>query len=457
MHAAFKAFDQMTDADYAVLGLRVGLEVHQQLATRHKLFCRCPVGRYSDQYDAEILRHMRPTLSELGEYDPTALMERKTRKNIYYRIHHTNVCTYEFDDNPPFPMNEEALAIALELARRCGAGAIDELHVARKQYLDGSFPSGFQRGAIVGVGGAIPLGERSLALQHIGIEEDSCRERSDVGHDRIFFTDRLGIPLVEIVTAPELRTPGEALRAGERIRSLGRASGSVRRGLGAARCDVNVSIAGGTRVEIKGVSRLCRLPRLIYNEARRQAALLTLRDALRERGVDQSTFRARTTDVSGAAAQRAGASGPPGAVVLCVALPGFAGLLDHATQEGATLGHELADRVRVIACLTPGPSLAHSDERSAPAPAAAPDWAQLREAARAAPGDALVLVWGAEPDVSLAAHEVIQRACEACAGVPSESRQPLPRGLTGFERLLPGPHRIYPETDLPPFRVRTGA
>ena len=119
----FKPFAEMTDADYAEVGFRSGLEIHQQLLTEKKLFCRCPAGRYSDKYDAEILRHMRPTLSELGEYDGTALMEFKTRKEIIYRINRETVCTYEMDDTPPFMINEQALDIALGIAMLYQPGA----------------------------------------------------------------------------------------------------------------------------------------------------------------------------------------------------------------------------------------------------------------------------------------------------------------------------------------------
>ena len=118
MSEFLKPFSEMTDQDYQNLGLKAGLEIHQQLLTEKKLFCRCPAARYSDVYDAEILRHMRPTLSELGEYDGTALMEFKTKKNIIYRINHETVCTYEMDDTPPFEINPQALDIAFQIAGR---------------------------------------------------------------------------------------------------------------------------------------------------------------------------------------------------------------------------------------------------------------------------------------------------------------------------------------------------
>ena len=151
---ADRDYGELSAADYEQLGFMAGLEVHQQLDTRSKLFCRCPAGRRVAACDAEVLRHMRPTLSELGEYDGTALMEFKTRKEIVYELNRSTVCTYEIDDTPPFEIDPEAVAIAVEMALRFDLNLVSELHVMRKQYLDGSIPTGFQRTAMVGLTGA---------------------------------------------------------------------------------------------------------------------------------------------------------------------------------------------------------------------------------------------------------------------------------------------------------------
>lgn len=203
MNQLLKPFSEMTAVDYADLGLKAGLEIHQQLHTEKKLFCRCPAGKYNKEYDAEILRHMRPTLSELGEYDGTALMEFKTKKEIIYQINHESVCTYEMDDTPPFQINQEALDISLEIAMLLNYKLVSEIHIARKQYLDGSIPTGFQRTTIVGIDGWIPYKNRKIGLIQLGLEEDSCREISDISHTRTYITDRLGMPLIETVTKPE--------------------------------------------------------------------------------------------------------------------------------------------------------------------------------------------------------------------------------------------------------------
>lgn len=451
----FKPFSEMTEDDYYRLGFRSGLEVHQQLLTSKKLFCHCPAGRYSERYHAEILRHMRPTLSELGEYDGTALMEFKTRKDIIYHINRETVCTYEMDDTPPFHLNQEALNISLQIALLYRCALVDEIHIARKQYLDGSIPTGFQRTTIVGVDGAFPYKDRNIDIVQLALEEDSCREVSDVGHRRIYLTDRLGMPLIETVTAPQMLTPQEVAEVGEIIRRLSRSTGKVRTGIGAARQDVNVSIHGGTRIEIKGVPKLSLVPLLTYNEAMRQFNLLRLRAELKRRGITQDTFKARCDDVTRILRKSRfhpiREASTTGKFVKCVTLVGFGKLLHWPTQTDAYFGGEIADRVQVIACLSDLPNLIHSDSHTDLL--AASEWSAVRKAVGATDEDTLVLVWGSQKDVETAAREIEIRAREATIGVPSETRQAFADGTNGFERILPGPNRMYPDTDLPPHKV----
>lgn len=467
-----KSLAEMTPEDYDAIGFMAGLEVHQQLATRGKLFCRCPAGRNNDHVDAEVLRHMRPTLSELGEYDGTALMEFKTRKEIVYRLERGSVCTYEMDDTPPFPMDEEAVRIAIEVARVCNINLVSELHVMRKQYLDGSIPTGFQRTAMVGLGGDVPFHEselgpdRRIRIRQLSLEEDSCREVSDVGHRIVFRTDRLGVPLTETVTEPDLLTPRDVQAGARLIAALARSTGKVARGAGAARQDVNVSVAGGRRVEIKGVDNHRNLPRLVHIEAFRQLNLLRVKAELERRGVEASAFAlpgdGLAWDISDLVVDASSvvrrsdyapvqAALELGEMVCAVRLPGFRGLLNHRTQPGITFARELSGRVRVIACLTTRPFMIHSDIQDyglVPS-----SWGKLRKALKGDDQDAVVVVWGPEPDVATAARELLARAAEALVGVPSETRQAYHDGTTGFERILPGPDRMYPDTDTPPLPV----
>ncbi|GIK21540.1 MAG: Glu-tRNA(Gln) amidotransferase subunit GatE [Ignavibacterium sp.] len=451
----FKPFNEMTEADYKTIGFKSGLEIHQQLLTEKKLFCRCPAGKYSKEYDAEILRHMRPTLSEMGVYDGTALMEFKTKKNIIYHIKRETVCTYEMDDTPPFLINEEALDIAIGIGLLYNCNTVDELHIARKQYLDGSIPTGFQRTAIYALDGWIPYKDRKIRIVQMSIEEDSCREVSDIGHERVYLTDRLGMPLIETVTEPAMKTPQEAAEVAWQCSKLVRSTHKVRRGMGAAREDVNVSVEGGTRVEIKGVSQISMIPILTYNEAMRQWNLLRLREELKKRGITDETFKAEDFDVTNLLKKVNYAplknAVDTGMKICAVVLKGFKDLLHWQTQTDTYFSKEISDRVRVIACLTNIPNIIHSDSKSDTITSS--DWQKIKKFANANDDDTMVIVWGSNEDAKTAVNEIIIRAKEATIGIPSETRQALSDGTNGFERILPGADRMYPDTDLPPKKI----
>jgi len=453
--SVIKKFEETTAADYAWLGLKSGLEIHQQLLTEKKLFCRCPVREYTDEYDAEILRHMRPTLSELGEYDGTALMEFKTRKDIIYQIDDKTVCTYEMDDTPPFELNREALDIALEITMLLNCKLVSEVHIARKQYLDGSIPTGFQRTTILGVDGQISACGRDIGIIQLGLEEDACREISDRGHTRTYRTDRLGIPLAETVTRPEMKTPDEVAEVAQRLRWLVRETGKVRRGLGAARQDVNVSIRGGRRVEIKGVHRIPLIPLLVHNEAYRQHSLLQIAEELKRRGIREESFSCGSHEITDILKNTqyspAAKSLRNGAVIRAVVLKGYRDILSRKTQPDTTFAREISDRVRVIACLDQLPNIVHSDISGETFSSA--EWKKIKNRTGSSDKDVVVVVWGNRMDTETAVNEIEIRAREAIAGVVNETRQALPDGTTGFERILPGADRMYPDTDLPPLPI----
>jgi glutamyl-tRNA(Gln) amidotransferase subunit E len=415
---------------------------------------------------------MRPTLSELGEYDGTALMEFKTHQEIVYLLERGTVCTYERDDTPPFEIDEEAVRIAIELSEICNLNLVSELHVMRKQYLDGSIPTGFQRTAMVGLTGMIPFRvpelavDRELRVRQLSLEEDSCREVSEVGHRITFRTDRLGMPLTELVTEPDFLTPFELQAGGRLLADVARATRKVRRGPGAARQDVNVSVAGGRRVEIKGVHHHRRLPLLVHNEAFRQLNLLRLKAELERRGMEPEMLHLApegypweisplVNDASGAVLHSgylpARQAVDRGEVACAVRLPGFQGLLGFSTQPGVSFANEIGDRVRVIACPRRPRFMTHSDAAEEGLGEAL--WGELGRALGAEAGDAVVVVWAPREDAATAAREVLIRAQEALVGIPSETRQAFPDGTTGFERILPGPDRMYPDTDTPPLPI----
>ena len=443
-------------AFYSGLGFKSGIEIHQQIFTQKKLFCHCPAGRYSKVYDAEILRHMRPTLSELGEYDGCALMEFKTKKDVVYQLNRETVCTYEMDDTPPFTVNQEGLDIAIEIALLLNCSIVDEMHISRKQYLDGSIPTGFQRTAVVGINGWIPFKDRKITISHICYEEDACRQVSNIGHRVTFRTDRLGMPLIEVITGADMRTPEEARLVVNEIGRLIRATKKVRRGLGSVRQDVNSSVTGGSRVEIKGVPQTCIIPALLHNEALRQENLLKIKNILAKRNIGDKNLNVVKQDLT------AELSGTKSVIMLgaiyrknvigVIKLVGLGGILNHPTQPGLTLADEISERVRIIACLDELPNLFHTDKYPSYDGAVA-DLAVIKKTLTVGKDDVAVVIWGSPADIKTALEEVRLRIVDAINGVPNETRRSLKNGITDFERILPGANRMYPDTDSPPTTI----
>lgn len=444
---------EATQKDYDRIGFMSGLEVHQQLNTKEKLFCHCPAGIYndSDDYDAELIRHMRPTLSELGEYDGTALMEFKTRKEINYRIKNETACTYEVDDTPPFPLNPEALEIAIEISLLSKLNVVGEVHITRKQYLDGSIPTGFQRTGIIGVEGELQLKNKKVRLIQLSLEEDSCREISDVGHLRVYKTDRLGMPLIETVTYPDCVNPDEVKEACDYIRFLNRSTGKVRTGMGAGRQDVNVSCRGGSRVEIKGVAHTKWIPELTHNECFRQWALLKIKEKLLKKFQDPEKWEMKHEFLKfhsyNFKYQPLKDAKKSGHRIYGVNLPGFKGLLSHFTQPGKVFANEISDRLKVIACIEK-PNMTHSEDLEKVV--SDDDFQMIATLFGAGEDDAQIIFWGPEEDIKTAIETIEERCRMAFEGVPNETRKSFEDGTTIFERVLPGADRMYPDTDTAP-------
>jgi len=442
---------EATQEAYNKIGFMSGLEVHQQLKTKHKLFCKCPTGIYQkpEEYDAEVIRHMRPTLSELGEYDGTALMEFKTRKEIVYHLANDSACTYDIDDTPPFAIDKEALAIAIRISLLSKLNIVGEVHITRKQYLDGSIPTGFQRTGIIGVEGEINLKHKKVRLIQLSLEEDSCREVSDIGHVRVFRTDRLGMPLIETVTYPDCVNPDEVKETCDYIRFLNRSTGLVRTGIGAGRQDVNVSCRGGSRVEIKGVAHTKWIPELTHNEAFRQWALLKIRDKLLNKIKDHKNWKITSVELNNKIFKVKNEFVKEAFLnnfkVIAVNLPGFKNILSFFTQPGKMFADEIEERLKVIACLEK-PFMFHSEQFEP----AEYTYDEVHTLLKSKPGDALLVFWGPEEDIKTALETIEERCLMAFEGVPNETRKSFENGTTIFERVLPGADRMYPDTDSAP-------
>jgi glutamyl-tRNA(Gln) amidotransferase subunit E len=423
------------------------------VSNRDSKFISSPAGIYHghDDFNAELIRHMRPTLSELGVYDGTALMEFKTKKEIRYRINNQTACTYEVDDTPPFPIDREALEIALEISILSKLNVVGEVHITRKQYLDGSIPTGFQRTAIIGVEGELQLKNKKVRLIQLSIEEDSCREISDIGHVRVYKTDRLGMPLIETVTYPDMETPDELAEAAEYIRFLNRSTGKVRTGIGAGREDVNVSCEGGTRVELKGVAHNKWIPELSHNECFRQYALLHIRKLLKEKIAEPEKWNITSLEIDFSRPDLLFApvrqALDSGLRVFAINLPHCQGILSHFTQPDHVFANEICDRLKVIACIEK-PNMTNSEDLN---PVISPkEFEKISAFLKAGEDDAQIVLWGPSADIPTALETVEERFRMAFEGVPNETRKTFEDGTNIFERVLPGRDRMYPDTDSEP-------
>lgn len=421
--------------DYDALGLKAGIEIHQQLNTREKLFCACPtILRKYEERTGEFFRYLRATESEMGEIDRAAQEEMKHLRQFTYYAYDTT-CLVENDEEPPSPLNSEALDICLTIARIFGMTPIEQVHVMRKLVIDGSNTSGFQRTALVAVRGQIP---GSGTIETICLEEEAAQR---VGGNT-FSLDRLGIPLVEITTSPCMHSPEEVARVAGYLGMVLRSTGRVKRGLGTIRQDINISIADGARVEIKGVQDLELVAEVVRREAARQVALLEIRDTLTAR---KASVQSEPLDVTEVFSGTKSAILKKASCVFAVRLNGFAGLVGCEIQPGRRLGSEFSDYAKK--CNVGG--VFHTDELPAYG-VTEEEVEKLREFVHAGRQDCIVLVASSRKNAMCAASQVKDRAMMALEGVPEETRKMLEGGSTAYMRPLPGAARMYPETDVLP-------
>lgn len=425
--------------------MKAGLEVHQQLATR-KLFCPCP-SELSEEVERTVRRRLRATEGESRALDAAAAFEAALGLTFVYEVVPTT-CLVELDEEPPHAINAEALDVALTVALLLHATPIDEILVMRKLVVDGSNTTGFQRTALVAVNGWVEVGGRRISIDTICLEEDAARKVSESGGEVRYRLDRLGIPLVEVATGPDLRSPEEVQAVAQAIGALLRSTHRVRRGIGTIREDVNLSIEGGTRIEIKGVQELRLLPKYSQEEVARQEMLLRTKDELHRRQVQAP--KSPSADVS--ELLRDAALGPVASalkkegVVMALALPGFHGLLGRSSEPGPRFGRELADYAGVAGVR----GILHSDELPSQGLEAS-HIEKIRQHLSLSAQDAFVLVAHTDAATASAALEHVRhRAGMAFVGVPPETRDPLPDGRSRYSRPLPGRDRMYPETDVPP-------
>lgn len=440
----------MTALDWKKLGLKCGLEIHQQLEGS-KLFCNCPTFIRDDPAHFTVHRMLRAVAGETGDVDVAAAHEVAKGKTFTYEGFEDTTCLVELDESPPLELNNAAFTAALQVSLLLKAKPVDQVHVMRKTIVDGSNTSAFQRTAMVAQHGLLTTEHGTVTIPTVSLEEDACRIIKNSYSEAIYRLDRLGIPLVEIATGPEIKDPDHAKEVAEALGMLLRSTGRAKRGLGTIRQDVNVSIIGGTRIEIKGAQDLKLIPTLVAYEALRQRTLLEIKDELASRKITDVTTKVEdlthifakteSTVLKNALAKKG--------VVLGITLHKFHGLVGKEVQPGRRLGTELSDRAKSNAGVG---GLFHSDEL--------PHYGitqsevdTVKKALGTGANDAFILVADVPEKAKPAMTAIIARAKEALKGVPKEVRKANDDGTTTFLRPMPGAARMYPETDVKPITI----
>ncbi|MHA1911666.1 MAG: Glu-tRNA(Gln) amidotransferase subunit GatE [Candidatus Kariarchaeaceae archaeon] len=457
--------------DWKALGFTAGLEVHHQLQTDRKLFCNCTTNllpSVNAKPDYTFVRYFRAVLGEMGDYDAGMLVEYEKKYQVIYHSY-DHLCTYEMDESPPFWPNMEAIEHGFDLAFLFNCSAlVDELQVNRKQYLDGSITTGFQRTMTIARDGYVSLSTgKKVRIPNILVEEDAARKVKTENDGRTVYynLDRLGVPLAEIITNNEdIENPQELQEAAYLIGLALRSTGIGKRGIGTVRQDVNISIRGGDRVELKGVQYLRKFEKICAREVVRQHALIEITQELNNRSTpDEKRTPFIFVDLTHLFEELSEVKG--GKRVLGIKLPNFNGLLGKEVQPGKDLGIDMIEKAELITGLDKK-LMIHSDElleqairkRGSDVPAfisslnATID-AEIRTILDMSDKDAYVLALGPQERAIHALNKIQGRAFAAYDGVPQETRRVTEDLNSEFLRVIHGKDRIYPDTDTPPIMV----
>jgi glutamyl-tRNA(Gln) amidotransferase subunit E len=439
----------MSELKIDKIGLKVGLEIHQQLATHKKLFCNC-TPLESNEFSDKFSRKLRASKSELGEYDPAAIFESKKSKKMIYYTNPANGCLVEQDEEPPHELDVDAKNIAILIACSLKSNIFSEIYPMRKMVIDGSNTSGFQRTMMVSQGGFLDIEGKKIGVQSICLEEDAARLLADRQTERDFSLDRLGVPLVEIALEPVSASPSEMRKIAHGLGRLLRTTKRVARGLGSIRQDVNVSISGGGVVEVKGVQQLDQLEKVVEYEAKRQHGLLLISEKLKE--LEKISRQDDVFDVTelmkGCKSKIIQKSLQDKAIIKAIKIKNFSGMFSYSPYEGIRLGKELGQLVRFFGI----GGIFHSDEL--------PNYGiensdvnKLKKLLKTKENDGFIIIAGQDFKIDYAIDSIINRINDAKIGVPAETRLATQTGETVYLRPRPGASRMYPETDIPPILI----
>ena len=429
-----------------------GLEIHQRLCGR-KLFNACPTPAADMPLDAKSMRIRRKLFSaksELGKTDEASKFEKSKDIEFEYAAPANYSCLVDTDEEPPSNISRDALLSALKFAKYCNCSIVDEVQVMRKMVLDGSNPSGFQRTSLIALGGSLKYADGEIPLETICIEEESAGIVEKNSGLAVYRLDRLGIPLIEIATAPVFKTAKDAAKGAKALGTYLRMLENVMRGLGTIRQDVNISTPEGTRVEIKGLQDIKMLELLVENEVKRQEGIAAIKKDLISRGflqtghspVDlQKIFSKTKCKIISKALESGGA-------VLGAKLPLYAGLLGREFYAGRRFGSELSDYAKIAGGVR---GLIHSDEDMKKYDISVFELEQIKEILDIGKNDAFILIADKKEKAQKAILAAIARS--QILGVAPETRKADEKGGSSFMRPMAGAHRMYPETDLRPIRI----
>jgi len=439
----------MVEIDFEKIGLKVGLEIHQQLNTNKKLFCKCrPVE--SDEYTEKFSRSLRTAKSELGELDPAALFEKTKSKKINYYANSQSSCLVEKDEEPPHDLDYDAKKISLLISCMLESKIFSEIHVMRKTVIDGSNTAGFQRTMLVSQGGNLNVNGKKIGVQAICLEEDAAKLLKDEQDQRNYSLDRLGIPLVEIALEPVIAKPTEVKEIALTLGRLLRVTGMVKRGIGSIRQDVNISVMNSGVVEVKGVQQLDQLEKIIDYEAKRQYGLILIAEKLKKLSItiskeDVFDITEVFKDCESKIIQNALKLKIK---IKAILVRNFSGMFGFEPYPGIRLGKEIGQLVRFFGV----GGVFHSDEL--------PNYGindsdvdNVKKYLKLVDGDGFLIIAGEDSKLDYAIDSIINRIKDAAQGVPAETRGATQDGETIFLRPRPGASRMYPETDIPSISV----
>ncbi len=432
--------------------LKCGIEIHQRLDTG-KLFCRCPsVLAVDEAPDQIIIRNLRASESEMGELDRAARLEQEKQLDFEYDLFKKDCCLVEEDEEPPHPIDNVALLVVLGICTQLNMRIVDQIHIMRKIVVDGSNTSGFQRTALVATDGYMETSQGKVGIDAVAIEEESAgiieTKKSGMKHYRL---DRLGIPLIELATSPDIVSGEHCREVAEKIGMILRATGKAARGLGTIRQDVNISIPEGARVEIKGVQDLKLIPKIVEIEVNRQKAILEILKKLKEVPAEENP---RIVDLSRIFSNTSSSFINRGLLagqrVMGFVLAGHKGILGTEIQPGKRYGTELADYAKTAGLK----GIIHSDENLLDYGIREEESSKMQEELKAKEEDAFVIVLAEEGQGRMALARVAERA--SLREIPGQTRKVNPDGTSSYMRPLPGKARMYPETDIHAIEVTEG-